>query len=548
MTITESYEEGTILGELISFQVNYTFTVNETNPTGITGADVNYNIKIGTQVLNIETLVFNDIGGGLYNLTIDTTNPIDIGGQLWISSTTYTMEIYASKPGYIPKAISITFVLADKTASLTANVSIGSAYWNEYIHLEVHYQDIYADPDLDIDDASVQYFGIGVIGVSGLLTPLGSGGIYSLVLDTADFPGYGDYLLQIIADKQNYETKQIIIPVKINAINTRINGTSGILEAVELPVGEEKIFYFNYTEAGTGLGLANSEIAHCEWEKEDADGNVVDSGIIFLNNLFEGIYELNFNTETKDIATYTLSTSIGKLNYALRVAIIILRVIPREFSLNLSDSKFAGDIIRVVSGNALRFDIEINDKLNDQALSGTNVIVTFLGVNYTISNGDIADNGDGSYSIIIPKTPDAFFAPQTHIALITLQKTNYSTYTKTIVVEVKMVEWPIPGFPAFYFLMIVGAAIAIAGSLVTYRIIQLRRIPTFVKKARQMKKSIKGKKIISESLLYPSKEEYIVKKLGDKWEMMGLSLDDVMGVKRKKKLPEVKEEFKGGAV
>ena len=540
LDLSESYEEGTILGELISFQVNYTFTVNGTNPTGIISADVNFNIKIGTQILNIETLEFNDIGGGLYNLTIDTSNPIDVGGELWMSSTTYTMEIFVSKPGFISKATAVTFVLADKTASLTANVSIGTAYCNDNINLEVHYQDIYADPDLDIEDATVQYLGIGVIGVSGQFNPLGSGGMYRLALDTADFPGYGDYLIQIIADKQNYETKQIILPVKINAINTRINDSSGILDALELPIGEEKIFYFNYTEANTGLGLSNSEIAHCEWEKEDADGIVVDSGILFLNNLYDGIYELDFDTETKEIATYTLSTSIGKSNYALRIAIIILKVIPREF---LVDSP---NIIKVISGKSLVFDIEIKDLLNDSPINGTEVTVTFRGNNYTISQGDIIDNSEGSYTVTIPKTPDAFFAPQTYTATITIQKTNYSTITQTFAVEVKMVEWPISGFPAFYFLMIVSAAIAVVSSLAIYRTIQQARIPTFVKKAKKMKKNIKGKKPISDSLLYPSKDEYIVKQLGARWDMLGLSLNKVLGIegKKKKTLPETPEEFK----
>ncbi|MFX1291953.1 MAG: LamG-like jellyroll fold domain-containing protein [Promethearchaeota archaeon] len=540
IALPEVYEEGTILGELISFQVNYTFTVNETNPTGIIDADVNYNIKIGTQILNIQTLEFNDIGGGLYNLTIDTSNPIDVGGELWESSITYTMEIFASKPGFISKTTAITFVLADKTASLTANVSIGTAYWNDVINLEVHYQDIYADPDLDIEDAIVQYLGIGVIGVSGLLDPLGSGGRYRLVLDTGDFPGYGDYFIQIIADKQNYETKQIILPVKINAINTRINDSTGILDAVELPFGEEKIFYFNYTEADTGLGLSNCEIAHCEWEKEDSNGNVVDSGILFLTNLYDGIYELDFDTHIKEIATYTLSISIGKSNYALRIAIIILKVIPREFSVDSSD------IIKVISGKPLVFDIEIKDLLNDNLVNGTEVTVTFRSNNYTISQGDIIDNGDGSYTVTIPKTPDAFFAPQTYTAMITVQKTNYSTKTKTFVVEVKMVEWPISGFPAFYFLMIVGATIAVVGSLAIYRVVQQARIPTFVKKTKKMKKDIKGKKAISDSLLYPSKEEYLVKRLGDRWDMLGLSLENILGTERKKKkiLPETTGEFK----
>ena len=214
--------------------------------------------------------------------------------------------------------------------------------------------------------------------------------LFLIFIISSIFPYY--YITQINADNQNHETKKITIPVKINANSTRINGTFGIYQAIELPIGEERIFYFNYTEADTGLGLNDSEVAHCEWEKEDNDGNVVDSGIIFLNNLYEGIYELDFDTKSKEIATYTLSISIGKLNYALRIAIIILRIIPREFLLDLSDSKFSGDIIRVISGKPIEFEIKIKDLLNNSPLSGTDVTVTFRETNYTISSGDIVDH------------------------------------------------------------------------------------------------------------------------------------------------------------
>ena len=136
--------------------------------------------------------------------------------------------------------------------------------------------------------------------------------------------------------------------------------------------------------------------------------------------------------------------------------------------------------------------------------------------------------------------------PQTFTATLTIEKQYFSTSSTSITVVVKMQE--IFGIPTFYFLMIVGSIVAVAGSLVAYRTIQRARIPTFVKKAREMKKNIKGKKSISESLLYPTKDEYLVRKLGEKWEAIGLSLDDIMGVKGKKskKLPEVKEEFTGG--
>ena len=102
------------------------------------------------------------------------------------------------------------------------------------------------------------------------------------------------------------------------------------------------------------------------------------------------------------------------------------------------------------------------------------------------------------------------------------------------------------GFPTFYLLMIVGAVVAVTASLGIYRTVQQSRIPTFVKKSRKMKKAIKGKKSIAESLLYPSKEEYLVKQLGDRWDMLGLSMQDILGIegKKKKSLPESPENFK----
>jgi len=106
-----------------------------------------------------------------------------------------------------------------------------------------------------------------------------------------------------------------------------------------------------------------------------------------------------------------------------------------------------------------------------------------------------------------------------------------SIFTVTMVVNMQEIF----SIPMFYFLLIVGYIIAIVGSIAIYRIIQQRRIPTFVKKAREMKKQIKKKKIIAESLLYPSKEEIIINKFGDRWSKIGLSLEDVIDIKSKKK-------------
>jgi len=87
--------------------------------------------------------------------------------------------------------------------------------------------------------------------------------------------------------------------------------------------------------------------------------------------------------------------------------------------------------------------------------------------------------------------------------------------------------------PTFYFMMIVGSAIAVAGSLAGYRYYQLAKIPEFVKRARSMSKDIKGGKTIDKTLLYPSKKEFMVESLSDRWEELGLSLANILGVETK---------------
>ena len=177
------------------------------------------------------------------------------------------------------------------------------------------------------------------------------------------------------------------------------------------------------------------------------------------------------------------------------------------------------------------------------------MVIAELDRTFTLKEG-----ADGVYVLTIDTTdPDyqAFFMPQTLTANITISKTDYVTQTIDITIVIGMDEWPIPGFPAFYFIMIVGAIVAVVGSLATYRYIQLAKIPKFVKNARAMKKAMKERGEISESLMYPTKEEYKVKILGDKWEALGLSLEDILGIERKKikiapEAEEITEELDGG--
>lgn len=537
LTVNTSGMVDVILGDSFSLWLNYSQEKNGVELQPIEGGTVSYDIKIGSLQINTGLLTFSESGNGVYSLSVDTSNPIEPGGEDWMSSVTYTMEITASKPGYITNKTTLSFDLLDRTTSLSANDSTPQVYYNDFISLDVHYTDIYADPDGDIDGATLQFVAIGVTGVNGYLTPYGFGGLYNLELDSSVFPTHGDYILQITAFKQNYETKSIYLPLSIEPINTRLNDSAAIYKTFNVYIGVPKIFYLEYTVESTGTGLSDIPLRECSWEKE-IGGHVVDSGIVSLTSLGSGMYELDLDTETLEIATYTLVIKLGETNYVERDAILFLNIKPRDIGVDIDD------IISVVSGNDLSIDIYLTDTVDNSPLLNADVALELNDVYFA----NFTDNGDGTYTIDVSDSDliDAFFFTELVQATIIIYKADYSQTTKPFTIEVRITEI-FPGFPMFYFLMIVGVIVAVIGALVVSRQIRRARIPTFVKKSREMGKNIKGRKLISDSLLYPSKEEYIIKKLGDKWETLDLSLEEILGLgaKKKKNLPNT-TEFEGG--
>jgi hypothetical protein len=527
-----------MLGDTLYFQINLTYVENETLFYAMDGATVNYNIFSGVQQINTQILSFVPLGGGLYNLSIDTTNPVEASGADWIAENDYIIEITARKAGFTTKQLSTSFILDSKTTTLVGNETELSAYWGESLTMEVIYTDVSFGASITLDDADVEYSVIGVPLLVGSLNPTGTSGTYVFDLISSDFPNSDSYTLQITASKQNYREQTIFIDINVLAIKTLINDTVGIYENPSISFRTSEIFYFTYEEESSGSGLVGSEIRTYEWTKE-VGGSTVDSGAGLLDDLGNGLYSLDFDTENKEIATYTIIFNIEKENYAQRGGILLLNIIPRQFEVNIP----SGKIINTVSGNDLTISLSLTDVLNASTIIGADVSITLQGQSF-----DFNDQGDGTYSITIPGTslPDAFFLSETIPASISVDTQYYYSQEIDLSITINLVEI-FPGFPMFYFLMIVGAAVAVVGSLVAYRTIQKARIPTFVKKVREMSKNIKGRKSISDSLLYPSKDEYIVKELGDKWEMLGLSLNDILGVERKKgkKIPEIPESEGG---
>jgi hypothetical protein len=379
---------------------------------------------------------------------------------------------------------------------------------------------------------------------SGSLAPHLDAGFYYFSLDTTLATNVGKYRIDISVSLENY-TMIEDYGMYINIISrpTMINGSTGLMYVSEnIFINESQNFAFDYVDTFTANPVTDLDEKSFLLQKLDEFGVPI-PGTTETGDLIQTVgnnYILDLDTETRVDGEYSIIVTLDKLNYEHRIAIISLTINKREIYFDWPGG-FSGPKVTIGSGAPLQFTLTLTDPNNGSVpIQGATLYITYNGIPYNFS-----EIGSGVYELRISKIADAFFLPTTVTATLTIEKQYFETRTETITIVVNMQETF--GFPTFYLLMIIGAVVAVVASLTIYRTVQQARIPTFVKKARKMKKEIKGKKSISDSLLYPSKEEFLVKQLGDNWELLGLSLRKILGIedKKKKKLPQTKGEFKG---
>jgi hypothetical protein len=199
----------------------------------------------------------------------------------------------------------------------------------------------------------------------------------------------------------------------------------------------------------------------------------------------------------------------------------------------------------VVKGKTTTLSIELTDPTQgDIPLRGATVILKIEG-----DKLEFEEVEDGVYELEF-ETDDyeAFFTSNTITGTIEISKANYTSEDVdiTIVIEMEEIE-AIPGMlsmPLFYFFILLIAITALVGSLATYRYIQLAKIPKYVKKIRSMKATIKKSAEISETLTITNKNMYLANMFNDKWETLGISLEEIFEtpLKKQKILPIIKKE------
>ncbi|MHA2325773.1 MAG: hypothetical protein ACXACB_10255, partial [Promethearchaeota archaeon] len=483
-------------------------------------------------------------GTGEYTFTFNISKYNLIGGNF------YDIRIIARRANYsLPAPLIIPFQVKVLTVELevfnyTTNIKFPQytilKYWNTTFNLSLRFTE-YAT-GLPISDASVSFtweYGSGNIMPDNAKGP----GFYSFLFDTGNATDIGAYTITFLANKQNYSTGSPSPNFIINIIKrpTELNSSTSVFYTSQrLYVKDSYNFIFDYIDVLTSQDITNADEVSYILQKLDDEGLPI-PGVTVLGFLVESVdhkYILDLNTKTLRDGEYSIIVTIKKKNYELRTVIVSLTINKRVFGAILS----IGQVVRIDSGGALEFQISLNDPNNNSVpVIGANIYIIFQGEKY-----DFTDEGDGNYSISVHVLADTFFAPETFIGTVYIEKANFTTTSYSITAVIKMEEI-LPGIPTFYFILVLSIALAFAGSIAGYRIIKYARIPEFVKKTLSIKKAIKKGKEISDSLLYRDKEVFVGEIVSEKWNKIGLSLESVFGVKLKKKMFESERKL-GGAV
>ncbi|MFX1379877.1 MAG: DUF2341 domain-containing protein [Promethearchaeota archaeon] len=340
-----------------------------------------------------------------------------------------------------------------------------------------------------------------------------------------------EYTVRFTIDKEHYKitTKDLDLIV-LNRL-TLLNQSSEFFRKIESVYVQDAVnFTLVFTDALRGTKIVNLKTQYYVWERYDRLGNVIENGYGDIISARDNTYILDFNTESRALGEYFLIIALEKDNYDRKNAMIILTIKKREIGEPILSHNFQNRKTSVVKGNPVPIQIILTDPTKgDSWLLDATITLTIKGNLYNFTH-----IGNGTYICNFPTyNINAFFTSNTLTGTINITKLYYISQEFDIIIVVEM-EQIFPGVPTFYFLLILSAALAIVGSIVGYRVYHYAKIPAFVRKVREMKKSIKKGKDVDESLLYRNKEAFIVERVNHRWNNLDLSLAEILNVKVEK--------------
>ncbi|MBD3211047.1 MAG: hypothetical protein GF311_00435 [Candidatus Lokiarchaeota archaeon] len=528
-----------VWGENFTIWTNFTFT--QTHPSGYSPDDGSGSVTCFIYDALTDSLIreldLNFIGDGNYSIEIDS-GTLSAG----YSSKNYRLRLFGFRAQY--QSTSLTLATINISAISTGislhNYSTGielnkvankyqiSLYYGQTINISIKYFESSSGSDLEADKKSYTWdYGSGTL-IEDQINPE----YFVLEFDSSLAAETSKYTIEITIGLENHTEKaNYEFNIIINDVPTTINGESRSFytQNKDTYITSSLLFTFQYQNSLDSSIISDLDLNEYTLYELDEQGNpIIGSGIPGTMTYEAGYWVIDADTENLPIGNYQIEGFMQKENYQLKAIVVTLDINPREITFNLlsgSNRQVSG-----VQGENILVKFQLTDPTNGSLpLEGANLILEVNNKNYSFTS-----LGNGEYQVQFPTGDiNAFIQPQTLTGTVYGEKTDYVTDEYSLTIVVGMTEI-FPGFPMFYFLMIIIGVGAVAGSLATYRYVQVARIPDFIKKSRAIKKEIKGGKSISEKNLYPSKEEFIAEMYGEDWEQLGLSLEEKLGLQGKK--------------
>ncbi|MFW9877355.1 MAG: hypothetical protein ACFFG0_30060, partial [Candidatus Thorarchaeota archaeon] len=440
--------------------------------------------------------------------------PSDVAMSITIGSQVYSISDYATGTG------SISLIGFNKNQIYQAIIETSTPV-NFSLLLSIGYLRTISYEII----GSLSYTIIGATSIYGTVQYDSDLRYYLKTIDTSLLDDDG-YIVRFSMNKNHYQTKVKDLKLKVLTRPTLLNGSLEFFKKVErIYVKDAKNFTFVYIDEIRGTKVTDLDIQYFIWESYDQSGNVNETGYGDVFTAVDNTYIVDFNTETRAVGEYLLILILDKDNYDYKNGMILLTILKREINYLISENLQDGQV-NVVKGR----EVIIRLNLTDPTQGGVWLINATIKLTVGSKTYEFTENGNGTYSLEFPtNNVDAFFTSKAIRGTITISKIDYNPIEIKITIVVEMEEI-FPGFPTFYFVLLLSVIIAIVGSLVGYRVIQNARIAAFVKKVREMKKSIKGDKSIAESLIYREKEIFVGEILSSDWNEIGLSLEETFGI------------------
>ncbi|MBD3229288.1 MAG: hypothetical protein GF329_13980 [Candidatus Lokiarchaeota archaeon] len=408
----------------------------------------------------------------------------------------YDVYINGSYPGY--NLAGLYFIIrvepletSIRTLKDGIDISSISVYWNRTAKLNISY--LYSQVELTDWTLDWQISEYSIL--NGLLFI--ESNKYELSIPTEDLDTT-TYTLVLNINKTNYDSVQKSISIKILEIPTRLNDTTFQYPSVQVYAMEKEIVYFNLTNNLTGKGVSGAITSYSIEQIDEEDT---------LDDLGNGIYALDINTQNKPVGSYAVVVHIKKNKYIEVPCVVFFNIIKRPTNITITTPQN----VEVEQSQTVNYQFNLIDSVNDEDL---NLTVTY---SWAYGSGNLDYIGNGTYQLVL--STDGVDRGSYNIE-ITCSSNNWTVQTQTVSVNVTWMK--IFGIEFPYFIIILMVIIAGIALFSLYLVVRRAKIPPLVRKIDSTIKGIKNEKEELEIPVTKSKSTLFSEKYNSDWAILNL--------------------------